>query len=61
MLLSSSWHAAQIHPRYNSPMDSNPDYSVANDFYLWTMESDPDTIFVLGDGYEVSHRPVESI
>ena len=42
-------------------MDSNPDYSVANDFYLWTMESDPDTILVLGDGYEVSHRPVESI
>jgi hypothetical protein len=59
MLLSPSRHTTQIHPIYNSPMDLNLDYWVANDLYLWMMESYPDTIFVLGDGCEASHRPVE--
>ena len=40
-------------------MDLNLDYSVASNLYLWTMESYPDTIFVLGDGYGGSYRPVE--
>ncbi len=49
----------QIRPKLSSPRSSSLDYSVTNDLYLGTIESCPDTIFVLGDGREVSHRSVE--